>query len=263
MAIVQATSTRLKSLSIALTDLYTAFIIARLALLDHTTTHPDVRDYVQDPLPPRLARAATDTAGALERVRQTLLSVVDDDLALLCWEAAATRNGANALEGVGNSLRAHGFSPSEASIPILDIPYLAQFFTVAQGKLGELTFTPMLTAILATNASSIESVDKGYNNEALRSLVFGGNLLFSMMAPSRTQPGRQLVVSWGSAMLSDICKCIPDAEIVRAKLGEILPDYASSIAGFPISSPRVISSDLTFALAELEQRPELFVLELA
>lgn len=63
-------------------------------------------------------------------------------------------------------------------------------------------------------------------------------------------------------MLSDICKCIPDGEIVREKLAERLPGYASSIASLPISSPRIISGDLMSALAELEQRPELLVLEL-
>jgi len=257
-------STAFADLGLALSNYYASAMALRLRVLDHTTAHPDVALYIDDPLTPPLREAAEDVIRTLEALHSAVSSIQRTEFAAACWRRGAASSAVTSLRRVRDRLVAFGFSEREATLDVTDIPNVAQFVAVAVARLRPLTFAPLLTAVLSTNSADIEGVGQQYDDAGLRSLVFAGNLLFGFVDRSRQDPTRQFVASFGSAMLADMAHIMPDSTTIKAELGSRNPQYVRAIDAVRISiePANLISGDFRLAVAALQKRPGLLFLEL-
>jgi hypothetical protein len=251
-------------LGLGLSAYYAAAVSLRLDLLDYTTKHPDVGSYVDRPLTPELSRDAQEVIAKLASIRAALAGIQRHRLSANCWERSARSSQGGALGQVRQSLIEHGFTNQEATIDIADLSNLQQFMAMAERHLGQLTFGGPLEAVLATNSADIPGVGKAYDNAALRTLVFAGNLIFAFVTQSKTEAGRGLVASWGSAMLLDLYSSIPDTDVVRAEFADRYKPAAKAVAtmSMTFNARRTISSDFEIAAKELRKKTGLLFLEL-
>jgi hypothetical protein len=251
-------------LGFGLSDLYTSSTSLRLHLLSYTEARPNIQQYTEDKIPQDLQADVQEVIVSLDKVRAALVAINQDSLATEAWSKARRVHKATALEGLKASLMLAGFSESESSISGSDIPALAQFLSLASQKLKAFTFAYPLSAVLATNSADIEAVGKAYDNASLRSLIFTGNLIFAFVAPAPGKKGETIIASWGSAILLDVYKSIPDAPVLREVVKSKYDRYAKYLDAhqFGLKSDRLVSADLTNAMNELEKRKDLLFLEL-
>ena len=95
---------------------------------------------------------------------------------------------------------------------------------------------------------------KPYNHEALRTFVFGGNLI-------ATAGGDKVHVPLGAAILFDIYQSIPDAASLRDALREKYAAYSGRIESLQLGlvPEQFVSSDFRFAVEELRRRQDVLV----
>jgi hypothetical protein len=250
-----------KQLGISLSNWYVSVISLRSDLLQYTEAHPEVRTYVEQPLPADLQGDEDLVIANFGKVRDALMAVHNDDFAARCWQAGAATN-AGFLASVRTSLMNRGYSESEASVQAANIPYLSQFFSLAAQRLSNHKFGPLLQAVLTTDSADIAAVGKNINNENLRTFLIGGNLLFGFVQPKKD--GSILIASWGTAMISDIFKSTPDAKVVRAQLESAHPEHRCYVKGLPLNIDRNSLVDEAFAgaIQDLEKRQDLLVFEI-
>lgn len=160
----------------------------------------------------------------------------------------------NSLAYIQSQLEGRGFSRSQVSVPISDIPLILQFLSLAPRELQSLTFEPLVTAILQTNLA--DGVGKPYNHEALRTFVFRGNLI-------ATAGGDKVHVPLGAAILFDIYQSIPDTASLRDALREKYAAYSGRIESMQLElvPEQFVSSDFRFAVEELRKRQDVLVLD--
>ncbi|HEY3570668.1 MAG TPA: hypothetical protein VGP73_22245 [Thermoanaerobaculia bacterium] len=251
-------------LGAASSDLYASSTSLRLHLLSYTTARPNIQEYLQEPLPPSLQNDVTYVISSLDRVREALLAINQNSFATETWKSAGRAHKADALAYIKTKLMQEGFSDTEATIPISDIPSIAQFFLIASSKLKEPTFGSILTAVLATNSADTKSANKAYDNTSLRSLMFSGNLLFAFVEKSKLDAQKTLVASFGSAILFDVLKSIPDKPELRIVMKDRFSRFSKYLDTYPfgLESSRFVSTDLKMAADELEKRKDLLFLEL-
>jgi len=255
----------------ALSALHTSGIQLRFDLLAFTKGLPDLSQYMRQN--PHFLEKKTsaplreDTLRFLEdlgRLREALKSVQADPMAQDCWlRSNAANNGA--LAYLGQQLTDRGFDRGAVSVQISKIPQILQFLSLAPSNshLGGLKFDPLITAILATNIAETSSVGKPYQNEALRVLVFEGNLIASLNSGTPDQ-GKMVLASIGAAILLDIFNSIPDGQILRDVLTERNNKYSGQIAKMPVRFDRdgTVSNDFKFAAESLSKRLDVLVLDL-
>lgn len=248
------------NLGLALSDYYSAALTLRLRLLDYTEENPQIQSYLTAPLPPGLQKVTDATAEAIDALANALAEAQRNDIVSSCWRRARINLASGALESIRANLVKHGFSPDEAIVDPADMAGLRQFLNVASAKLREHSFQTPLSAVVATNSSN--AVGQSYDNAALRSLVFSGNLLFGFMQPSKADPDALLVVSFGTAMLLDMVGCLPTSEIIREELHSRFPEHAHLIEDIPLrfDHEAILSSDFRFAINKLEDHRSLIFL---
>jgi hypothetical protein len=251
-------------LAAGLSGYYASAASLRMALLDYTTSNPDVASYTEKALPDGLRRDVEYLEEKLTNIRTALAAIQRHRFAVLCWVRAANSLQRSALGQIRDSLIKSGFTEKEATINPADISSLQQFLDLAVRRLGGFTFGPLLAAVLATNSADIPAVGKAYDNAALRTFVFGGNVIFGFVTPSKKTPGETLVVSWGSAILLDIYDCFLTEAIVRAELAARYNNASKAIQKLDINitADKSISSDFSDSAAELNNRRELLFLVL-
>jgi hypothetical protein len=251
-------------LGLALSSYYASGIALRLDLLDYTTKYPDIQTYVEKPLTANLREDVQDVIDKLGTLQAALSAIQRNRFAAACWNRATIKLPNGALTRVREDLLQQGFTESEATIEGSDISGLLQFFALAERRLRQFTFGPILTAVLATNSADIKGVGQGYDNAALRSLVFSGNLIFVFMTQSKKDPQASLVVSWGTAIMIDIFAAIPTEQIVQEELSARYPESSSAIQKLQLRlTPNSgVGADFRMATAELGKRPGLLFLEL-
>jgi hypothetical protein len=257
-------STLEAELGLSLANYYSSAVSLRLHLLDYTLAHPDIQSYLSSPLTDPLKEDVKGTIQAIEDLRKALAAIQKDEFAAACWRRAGASADVNALRRIRDELLKRGFSASDATIEIADLPNVTQFLSFATKRLAGFSFKPLLEAVLATNAADIEGVGMSYDHAALRSFVFSGNLIFTSIVVSKGEPKRDFVVSWGSAMLLDVFRAMPTASSVRAELQARHPAHRAALESFPIGLDRdaQVGSDFRTAVSELEKRPGLLFLEL-
>jgi len=255
---VAEVQTIFNDVALALSDLNTSIVLLRVDLLGYTTRNPKfekhLEKYLDYSLPENLKSDALGFTSSLTKLRDALGRVQGDNLARVCWIKAIGAHSSNSLAYVQSQLESRGFSRSEASVPISDIPLILQFLSLAPRKLQSLTFRPLIDAILGTNLA--DAVGKPYRHEALRVFVFGGNLIAAL--------GEDKVhVPLGAAILSDIYQSIPDAAILREALKEKYAPYSTGIElmQFAFAPEQSVSSDYRLAVDELRKRQDLLVLD--
>jgi hypothetical protein len=251
-------------LGLALSGLNTAFVQLWEDLLHYTTANPSVEAYLNNDVPKELKDDVLSFTAALAKLRGTLERVQKDDLARTCWLKAILAHSPNSLAYVKTELRSRGFSETEASVPISDIPLILQFLSLAPTKLQSFKFGPLIEAILETNLADSPAVGKPYKNEALRIFVFGGNLIAQLNLPGKTGKQKLVLVPLGAAILSDIYQCLPDSTILHDALKEKYAKYSAAIdlMQFEFVPQQAVGSDFRFAVEELGKRRDLLVLDL-
>jgi hypothetical protein len=249
-----------QDLGLSLSGWYSSVITFRSHLLAYTQANPDVQQYLQKPLPDDLRRDEEQVVLALDRLKSSLMAVHRQDLAVRSWRAAAEKRSSS-LQYVRDELISRGFSDTEATVNVGDIPYLAQFLSVAASKLSSHTFLVPLTAVLSTNSADIPAVGKSINNENLRTFLIGGNLLFGFTRPDNK--GGVLIVAWGAAMIADIFRAIPDSDVLRAQLEQIHPKHQCYARNLKVDFTQdwLIDQGLNTAIRDLDKRSDLLVFD--
>lgn len=251
-------------LGLAISNYHASAVALQLHLADYGRAHPNPMSYISTPLPPPLRQDTEDTLRKLEALQAALAAIQRHEFAAACWRRAAQRPSVWALRHVRDMLRRDGFSDVETMLDIADLANLTQFVGIAAGKLRPLTFEPLVSAALRTNAADVPAVGQAYDHAALRSLVFAGNLLFNHMDRSRARPTEMFSASWGTAILVDLYKTLPDADVVREELRARFPHQQAAIDALDIrvATEHLLGGDFRLAVAELEKRPGLLVLQI-
>ena len=202
--------------------------------------------------------------GDVDRLRSALNALQTDNVVQDSWRRSKTaRDGA--LAYTEQQLIAKGFNEKQVAVPITNIPQILDFLSLASRPthLGGLKIGPLIEAVLATNTADTPSVGKPYNNEALRVLVFEGNLL----AKLELRPPDQkeiLLVPIGAAILVDMFNSIPDSQTLRDVLSKGNESFSSEIRKMPLDfdHDRTVSDDFRFAAESLDKRRDVLVLDL-
>ncbi|MGA2986984.1 MAG: hypothetical protein ABSG32_24565 [Terriglobia bacterium] len=255
----------------ALSALHTSTIQLRYDLLAYTKTLPDLRQYLQKN-PKFLEKDLTETLKQdserfledLGRLRDALKAVQMNGVTQNCWlRSMAASDGA--LAYVARQLTDRGFSNEEVAVQISNIPQILDFLSLAPraSHLGGLKFGSLIAATLETNSADIKSVGKPYNNEALRVFVFEGNLVASI---EREIPDEKkiVLVPIGAAILFDMFNSIPNGQSLCNVLSEKDGTFSDEIKKMPVRFDRdeTVSKDFRFAVASLEKRRDVLVLDL-
>lgn len=261
---ISSVESSIAELGLSLSNYYSSSISLRLHLLDYTKEHPDVQTYMGTTLPEQLKADTEEVIRKIEAIQVSLTAIQRSEFTSACWRRAASSTKVGALRLVRDELLLNGFTESEATIEIQDIPNLIQFFSVAASRLRQFTFAPLLTAVLSTNSADIQGVGQAYDHAGLRSLVFSGNLVFAFVGTSKADPRRSFVASWGSAILLDMVRAMPNANAVRDEVIARFPKHATAIETLRIglSPENLIGNDLQSAVVELEKRLGLLFLKL-
>jgi hypothetical protein len=249
-----------KELGLSLSNWYTSVISLRIHLRQYMESNPNVQRYLKRPLPANLQMDAELTRLNFEKLRSALSAIHQNDFANRCWTAGSAN--AKKLQEIKQGLMARGFSEAEASIPISDIPYVMQFLALASQKLQDRTFEPLLQAVLTTNSADNPSVGRNIKNENLRMLLVGGNLLFGLV--KKGDKGELLIVSWGTAMISDIYRALPNASVCQMQLELAYPRYECYVKNLSPSYPKpesFVDQDFNSAIEDLEKRHDLLIFE--
>ncbi len=260
---IRVSSALFSDLGLTLTDYYSTCVTLRLELLDYTTQRPNFKDYLTEELSAPLKQDVTAVAKALDAIRNSLLAINRNNFARKCWQKSSRALSDPYLGRIKQMLQDNGYSEREATISIDDLPQVSQFFAIASNQLSRPNFASVVSPVLATNSADIRGLGMSYDSAELRSLIFSGNVLNTFIGDSRTQASRKFVASWGTAILHDICRSLPDGTSFKAVLSETYPSFSTIILDTPditADSRGSISGDLQSAIAALEQRKGLIFL---
>lgn len=219
-----------------------------------------VSKLMNEKLPEELRDETDRFANSLERLAKAQRAIALDDFASACFARGLARGGAMSPK-LSRELVALGAPESEVAMSVDNLADFKSLLEMAATNVRDHTWSRMLTARLAANASEIPAMNKSYDNRSVRSLFVIGNLILNRT--EQLQTGKLCVAALGAAMIHDIARCLPTSEDMRATLAELYPENARHVAVMrtKFDARSLVSSYLLKALNDADQIGGLYLLK--
>jgi hypothetical protein len=259
---VNEATKRFSELAASLSQVTASGIQVEASLSEITEQDPDVSSYADKPLSGRLLDTVNIFRQSLSGLRENLTALQLDRFPLAIYKTTLAKED-SALDKVAEKLVEHGFTELESEISRTDLAMVIQVIRIAENRLQYPDFSNLLAPRLSTNLANAPSVGMAYDNAALRSFIFCGNLIYNRTEHSKKIPNVLISASYGTAIIADLARSIPDSSSIRSNLRNLYPDLDEYIHKMflDFDAQQILGEHFTFALSSLEEKPGLLFLE--
>jgi hypothetical protein len=186
--------------------------------------------------------------GAIEALAQ-------DEFSLYCFRvAAASQRGW--LREIEEELH-----DTRQAVSLESLAEITSILQVLKRRLRDEHLGGVLSARVAANTASTPQFGGfDYDNRAVRSLMFLGNLLLYRIG--KLPDGRTFVASYGAALLRDMIRSIPDGASIDRALGQRYPHLSFALPELKseFDPASLSSSSLSLAISDAEKIGRLHLL---
>ncbi|MGE5339915.1 MAG: hypothetical protein ACM3SY_00395 [Candidatus Omnitrophota bacterium] len=256
------------NLTLSISELFIAGIMLKMVIEDYlnnknlqTKINENQKDIqkVEEGLKKDIQEKVRIFQGSLEALRINVIGISKDAFAFDIFQESLS--GESYLTYIEKNMESHGFNYLERHISRTNLLRISHFIRIAELHLSRFDYS--LDSELNAKVADTPEVGKRSDNGILWLFIFTGNLIHNLNTESKLKNGVSLNVSYGTAILRDLAKSIPNPALIRENLKEAYPKLEKYIEKIPINfDPELmIGEDLNLALTELEKRRDLLFLE--